>query len=43
MEKEIILEEEMEEIEGYRYCSTHKQKCLNDCWFLHNSVASDIE
>ncbi len=20
-----------EEVEGYGYCTTHKQKCLNDC------------
>ena len=22
-----------EEVEGYGYCTTHKQKCLNDCAF----------
>ncbi len=30
-------EQETEEgegnVEGYGYCSTHKQKCLNDCAF----------
>lgn len=25
--------EEEENVEGYGYCSTHKQKCLNDCAF----------
>ena len=31
------------DVQGYKYCTSHKQKCLNDCWFLHNSVASDVE
>ena len=23
--------DDTEEVEGYGYCTTHKQKCLNDC------------
>ena len=42
MRKEIVVEE-MGEVEGYKYCENKKERCLNDCWFLHNSVASDIE
>jgi len=41
----VNVEEVLEnlDVQGYEYCETHKQKCLNDCWFLHNSVASDVE
>lgn len=42
MEKEVVVEEK-EEVEGYKWCSTTKERCLNDCWFLHNAVLSDIE
>ena len=41
----VNVEEVLEnlDVEGYEYCASHKQRCLNDCWFLHNSVASDVE
>lgn len=26
-------EQQNESVEGYAYCATHKQKCLNDCAF----------
>ena len=32
-------EEKDDEAEGYAYCSTHKQKCLNDCAFGGPSVS----
>lgn len=41
----VNVEEVLENLDvvGYEYCASHKQRCLNDCWFLHNSVASDVE
>ncbi len=30
---ENVDNENAEEVEGYVYCTTHKQKCLNDCAF----------
>lgn len=31
--EENTKENQYDEVEGYAYCNTHKQKCLNDCWF----------
>ena len=42
MDKEIVVEE-MEEVEGYKWCATTKERCLNDCWIVHNSLLSDID
>lgn len=30
---ENVDNENAEAVEGYVYCTTHKQKCLNDCAF----------
>jgi len=30
---------ENENVEGYAYCTTHKQKCLNDCAFGGPSIS----
>ncbi len=32
-----------EDVEGYKVCTTFKQRCAHDCWFLHNAVASAVE
>lgn len=32
-ENVFFKEQENEDVEGYGCCSTHKQKCLNDCAF----------
>ena len=24
-------QEQLEDVEGYAYCDSHKQRCLNDC------------
>lgn len=42
-ESDLNENSEQEEIEGYKKCSNHKQKCLTDCWPFHNSLISDIE
>ncbi|WP_139331067.1 pseudouridine synthase [Paenibacillus odorifer] len=43
LEKELDIIDEAEEIEGYAYCATHKDKCLNDCINpLPNAMISDI-
>ncbi|AZK45168.1 pseudouridine synthase [Paenibacillus lentus] len=42
LEKDLEMKE-FEEIEGYAYCGTHKDKCLNDCINpLPNAMFADI-
>ena len=31
------------DVEGYKVCTTYTQRCSQDCWFLHNAVASAVE
>lgn len=31
------------DVEGYKVCTSHSQRCTHDCWFLHNAVASAVE
>lgn len=32
-----------EEVEGYAYCDSHKQKCLNDCSIIAPPVISELD
>lgn len=40
---EMTVQEDGEEVEGYKTCTTYVQRCNQDCWFLHNAVASAVE
>ena len=35
--------EQGEDVEGYAYCNTHKQKCLTDCFPVASPVLSVID
>jgi len=39
--EEVVENTENKEqnVEGYAYCTTHKQKCLNDCAFGGPSIS----
>lgn len=51
MEKQLnnLVEEntndnQFDDVEGYAYCDSHKQRCLNDCsWPLDAHVFSRID
>ncbi len=38
-----MTDEKKKEIEGYAYCSSKKEKCLNDCWWGIGGKASVVD
>ena len=43
-ETNVLAEEELDaEVEGYEYCNTHKDKCLNDCLWGIGGKASMVD
>lgn len=37
-----LTEEDHEEVEGYAYCDSHKERCLNDCIIGDDAFISDL-